>query len=108
MKGLILILELENCLFGGVSLIKNIDIDQYKYSGHGIGFDRKGEFSFGNGAGINCIFFGADLSSSSHANNKKNNFLVLDKDFVQEINGTMIYAEKLYSINFTKKMKNFV
>ena len=37
---------LENCLFGGVSLTKNADIDKYGYSGQGIGFDRKGEFSF--------------------------------------------------------------
>ena len=62
---------LENCLFGDVSLTKNADIDKYKYSGYGIGFDRGGEFSFGNGIGKNCIVFGADLSSSSHANNKK-------------------------------------
>ena len=47
------------------------------------------------------------MSSSSHANNKKNNILILGKDFVQEINGTTIYAEKLYSINFTEKNKNF-
>ena len=47
---------LENCLFGAVSLTKNADIDQYKYSGYGIGFDRKGESSFGNGFGVNCIF----------------------------------------------------
>ena len=33
---------LDNCLFGAVSLTKNADIDQYKYSGYGIGFDRKG------------------------------------------------------------------
>ena len=33
---------LENCLFGVVSLTKNSNIDQYKYSGYGIGFDRKG------------------------------------------------------------------
>ena len=39
---------LENCLFGVVSLTKNVDIDKYKNSGYGIGFDRKGEFSFGN------------------------------------------------------------
>ena len=38
---------LENILFGAVSLTKNADIDQYKYSGYGIGFDRKGEFSLG-------------------------------------------------------------
>ena len=33
---------LENCLFGAVSLTKHADIDQHKYSGYGIGFDRKG------------------------------------------------------------------
>ena len=31
--------------------------------------------------------------------------LVLGKDFVQEINGTTIYAEKMYSINFTENNK---
>ena len=86
---------LENCLFGAVSLTKNADIDQYKYSGYGIGYDRKGEFSFGNGFGRNCIILGEDMSSSSHANNKKNNILVLGKDFVQGINATTIYGEKL-------------
>ena len=54
---------LESCLFGAVILTKNADVDQYKYFGYGIGFDRKGEFSFGNGFGRNCIIFGADLSS---------------------------------------------
>ena len=98
---------LENYLFGAVSLNKNADIDKYKYSGYGIGFDRHGEFSFGNGLGKNRIIFGADLSSSSHANNKKNNILNLGKDFVQGINGTTIYAEKLHKINFTEKKKLF-
>ena len=67
-------------------------------------------FSFsaiGNGLGKSCIIFVADLSSSSsYANNKKNIF-VLGKDFVQGINGTTIYAEKLYKINFTEKNKKF-
>ena len=36
----------------------------------------------------------------------KKNILVLGKDFVQGINGTKFYAEKLYLINFTEK-KNF-
>ena len=48
---------LENCLFGAVSLTKHADIDQCKYFGYGIGFDRKGQFSFGNGFGRNCIIF---------------------------------------------------
>ena len=36
---------LENCLFGAVKLTKHTDIDQYKYSRHGVEFDRK-EFFF--------------------------------------------------------------
>ena len=85
----------ESCLFGAVSLTKNADIDQYKCSGYSIGFDRGGGFSFSaSGFGRNCIIFGADLSSSSSAKNKKNNILVLSKDFVQGINGTTIYAER--------------
>ena len=55
--------SLANCLFGAVSLTKNADIDQDKYSGYGIGFDSHGKFSFGNGLGNIFIIFGADLSS---------------------------------------------
>ena len=98
---------LENCLFGSVKLTKNPDINKYKYSGYGIGFDRKGEFSFGSGFGQNVIFFGVDMSSSVHANNKPKNVLVLGKDFVQGLDNTTIYAEKLYSISFTKTDTKF-
>ena len=61
----------ENCLFGAVSLTKNADIDKYGYSGYGIGFDKKGSFSFsGGGYGQNVIIFGVDMSSSIHIDNK--------------------------------------
>ena len=66
------------------------------------------EFSFGSNAfGRNVIIFGADMSSAVHANSKKNNILVLDEDFTEELNNTTSYAEKLYSINFTKIIRNF-
>ena len=95
-------------MLGAVSLNKNADIDQYKYSGYVIGFDGKAEFLFGsNELGRNVIIFGADMSSSVHANNKKNNILVFRKDFTQGLNNTTIYAEKLYSINFTENNKKF-
>ena len=56
---------LKNCLFGAVTLTKNADIDKYRYSGYGIGFDRRGSFSFPGGRfGQNVIIFGADMSSS--------------------------------------------
>ena len=62
---------LENCLFGVVSLTKSNNIDKYKYSGYGIGFDRKEKFSVGNRFGRKCIIFGVDKSSSVHVDNKK-------------------------------------
>ena len=68
---------LENCLFGAVKLAKIIDIDKYKYSGYGIGFDRNGIFSVGNGLGRFCVNFGEDMSSSVHADNKKKYILIL-------------------------------
>ena len=68
---------LENCLFGAVSFTKNNDIDQYNYTGYGIGFDRKGTFSVSNGFGRNCIIFGVDMSSSVNVDNKKSDILIL-------------------------------
>ena len=88
-------------------MTKNFDINQYKYHGYGVGFSRKAKFSFGDGYARNCIIFGTDLTNSSHANNKSSNILVLGKYFIQEINGKTIYAEKLYSINFTENSKRF-
>ena len=59
-------LTMENCLFGAATLTKNADIDRYKYSGYGIGFDRHGSFSFpGTGLDRNVIIFGVDMSSST-------------------------------------------
>ena len=72
--------------------------------GYGIGFDSKGVFLFLDGSfGQNVIIFRADMSSSVHAYNKTRSILVLGKDFIQGIDGTTIYAEKIYSIDFKKK-----
>ena len=66
---------LENCFFGAVTLTKNADIDKYGSSGYGIGFDRKGSFSFPSvGYGQNVIIFGVDMSSSLHIDNKKKTY----------------------------------
>ena len=49
---------LKKCLFGAVTLTKNADIDKYRYSGYGIGFDRKRNFSFADsGYGQNFKIF---------------------------------------------------
>ena len=66
---------LEYCLFGAVTLTKNADNEKYKYSGYGIGFDRRSSFSFPSGGfGQNVIIFGVDMSSSVHIDNKKKTY----------------------------------
>ena len=47
------------------------------------------------------------MSSSVHVNNKVNNILVLDQDFIQGMNGKTSYVEKMYSTNFTEDNKSF-
>ena len=44
---------------------------------YGIELHVKGMWSFGNNHARNVIMFGVDNNSSSHADNYKNNFLVL-------------------------------
>ena len=94
-------------MFGAVSLTKHPDIDQYKYSECGIGFGRRGQCSFGNGFGRDCILFGVDMSSSVHVDNKKKDILILGKGPTQGLDGTTLTAEKLYSIHFTENNKKF-
>ena len=36
---------LGNCLFESVKVTKNADPDEHKYSGYGLGFDSRSEFS---------------------------------------------------------------
>ena len=97
---------LENCLFGSVKLTKNADIDKYGYSGYGIGFDRNTSFSVGNEIGKNVIIFGVDMSSSTKIDNRKKDILILGRGPTQGLESTLS-AEKMYSINFTKKNTKF-
>ena len=78
----------------------------YKYSGYGIGFDRKGSNSIGNEVGKNVIIFGVNMSSSSHIDNKLKGILILGKGPTQGLEHTLT-TEKLYSINFTKENTKF-
>ena len=92
-----------------MKITKDVDTSHYQYHGYGICFDRKIDFSFGNITnGKNLIIFGADMSFSCHSTNKANNIYVLGKSFVQGINGTTFYAEKIYKHNFTAPNKKFV
>ena len=96
---------LKNCLFGTVTLTKNTDVDKYRYSGYGIGFDRRSSFSFPSGGfGQNILIFKLDMSSSAHIDNKKKDILVLGKGPTQGLEHALT-AIKMCSINFTKCYK---
>ena len=89
----------QNALFGGVKITKNTtDTSKHKYEGYGICFDEGGTFSKGgSNNGRNVLIFGVHESSLVHANNKANNIYVMRDLFVQGINDTTLYAEKVYS-----------
>ena len=105
---------IQNALFGPIQITKNADTSKYNYKGYGICFDENEEFTHvrkrGNFSdtttGRNVIMFGVDMSFSKHANNKRNNIYVMGKVYVQRINDTTIYAEKMYYRNFTDPGKN--
>ena len=99
----------QNGLFGAIKITKNVNTSHYKYEGYGICFDGESVISFGNRIDAkNVIIFGVNTSNSSHSTNKTQNIYVLGKDFVQGINNTTIYAEKIYKTNFTEQSKKFV
>ena len=86
---------------------KDADIDKYKYSGYGIGFDRHGFFSHPSGeTGRNVIILGVDMSSSTKIDNRKKDILNLGNGPTQDLEHALS-AGKMYSINFTENNKKF-
>ena len=100
----------QNALFGGVKITKNVtDTSKHKYEGYGICFDEGGTFIKGGiNNGRNVLIFGVHENSLVHANNKANNIYVMGDLFVQGINDTTLYAEKIYSQNFTAANKKII
>ena len=87
---------------------KNVNIDRYRYSGYGIGFDRKESFSFsGGGYCQNVLIFGVDMTFSAHIDNKKKDILVLGFGPTQGLEH-MLTAEKCIQLILQKKIKSFV
>ena len=98
-----------NALFGAMEITKNANTSKYKYKEYGICFDKDGSFSEGSiNNGRNVLIFGVHESSLLHSNNKANNIYVMGKGFIQGISDTTLYAEKIYSRNFTQPNKKFV
>ena len=107
---------IQNTLFGAMKIAKNADTSKYNYKGYGICFDESEEFTRVRKRGNfndttlarNLIIFGVDTSFSKHANNKASNIYVMGKDYIQKINDTTIYAEKMCYRNFIGPGKKFV
>ena len=106
----------QNALFGAIEITKNANTSKYKYKGYGICFDESEEFTHVRKEGNfnhttsarNAIIFGADMRFSKHANNKANNIYVMGKDYIQKINDTTVYAEKIFYRNSTDPGHKFL
>ena len=84
------------------------DPDKYSYYGYGLGFDSTGDFTHPQGEKArNIITFGPDLSNSVNTANQTQNILILGLCLTQKVNNTTIYAEKMYSPNFSAENKTF-
>ena len=82
------------CLFGVMNWAKNSAPDKFGYSGYGIGFNARSQFSIPDGSwGKNVITFRVDISSSVHVANKKNHILFVVEGPTQR------------SVNFTESRK---
>ena len=104
------------CFIWSYEITKNTDSSKNNYTWYDLCFGVEGAFGHtvrqGNFNRVtnakNVIIFGVDTSSSIHATNRANNIYVMGKEFIQGINGTTIYAEKLFHNNFTKFGVKFV
>ena len=84
------------------------DTDKYIYSGYGLGFDSTGQFTHPQGRmARNIIIFGVNSSNSLHATNKTQNILILGHGLTQKLSNSTVYAEKMYSPNFSAENKVF-
>ena len=63
-------------------------------------------YEIGNEIGKNVIIFGVDVISSAKIDNRKKDILILGKGPTQGLEHTLS-AEKMHSINFTKKNAKF-
>ena len=81
-------------------VVKNSNKGKWICSGSRITFDGTGSWSFMNDFARNVIIFVIDNNSSSHADNRRDNFLVLGEGLTFAINGSFGLAEK-FSMNFS-------
>ena len=88
-------------------IVKNSDKEKYVHSRYGIIFDSVGSWSFDNDITRSFTISGVDNSSSSHSNNRKNNFLMLGESPTLVLMERLDHQEKKFNINFTKENTKF-
>ena len=75
-------------MFGATNIVKNSDKAKWVYNSYETASDGTALWNFGNDFARNIIIIsGVENSSSSHAYNCKNIFLVLAKDPTDDIDG---------------------
>ena len=65
------------------------------YSAYGIAIDGERSWKFGNELAKNVIIFSIHNSSLSHADNRKNKFLILSEDPTYGIIGSLVHQRKI-------------
>ena len=94
--------KFKNCLFRATGIVKNNNKQKYVSSGYRIKFDSAGSCSFDNDTAKTFVIFSVVNSSSFHADNRKNNSLVLGEGPTFGINGNFGSPEKKFSFSFSK------
>ena len=89
-----------------IKLTKNADLDKFKYSSNGVGFDSRSQFLWTDGSvEKNVIIFGVDNSSSVHVDHRNKNIVVLGEGPTQGLDNATIKAEAKYPTNFYRVRK---
>ena len=81
---------------------------KYVYTGYGIWFNLRSEFSIRNGrVGKNAIVFEVDMTSSVHIDNKKKDISIFGKGPTEGLDDTKLTTEAQYLIMFLRSNWKF-
>ena len=94
-------------MFGATYIRQNSDKSKRVYTGYGTVLVGGDSLSFGSDFARNIVIFGVDNTSWSHADNCKNNFLLLSDSPTYDDNDVLGQQRKKFSINFSKAETEF-
>ena len=104
---LLIISKFKNCLFVATNTVKNSDKEKYVYKVCGITFDIAVSWNFDNDTARKVITFGDNNNSSSHVENVKENFLMLDLRPPHRISGSWVHQRKRLVLCLLNQIINF-